>query len=221
MGRAAEVGRPERGRIGGGGLREWAGLLQGVHGLLAQLTLLVVVALDGGEDEHERERAEDERLDEGQHDLEAVQRDRDEGDGEAGDDAQGDLAAVDVAEESHRQRDRLDELEDQLDETHEQRDEAGADALLELVEREELARVAADAEPPEALDVEREEGDEREADGHVDVAGGRPQSVRQADDGDEAAPVERQDEDEERREQGHVAGRARPAHADAEALSDS
>ena len=78
---------------------------------------------------------------------------------EPGDDAERHLAPEDVAEESHRQRDRLDELEDELDEAHEQRDEPGADALLELVEREELRQVAADAEPPEALDLEREEGD--------------------------------------------------------------
>ena len=85
--------------------------------------------------------------------------------------AQRDLAAVDVAEESHRERERLDELEHQLDEAHEQRDEPGADAVLELVEREELAQVAAHAEASEALDLEDDEGDQREADGHVHVAG--------------------------------------------------
>ena len=63
-----------------------------------------------------------------QHDLEAEQADRDERDGQRRDDAERDLAAVDVAEESHRQRDRLDELEHELDQAHEQRDEAGADA---------------------------------------------------------------------------------------------
>ena len=66
---------------------------------------------------------------------------------------------------------------------HEQRDDARADAVLELVEREELAGVALEAEPPEALDVEREEGDERQADGDVDVAGGRPQELDAAHDG--------------------------------------
>ena len=49
-------------------------------------------------------------------------RDRDERDRQRGDDAERDLAAVDVAEESHRERDRLDELEHQLDEPHEQGD---------------------------------------------------------------------------------------------------
>ena len=50
------------------------------------------------------------------------------------------LAAVDVAEESHRQRDGLDELEQELDQAHEHRDDPGADALPELAEREELGR---------------------------------------------------------------------------------
>ena len=75
----------------------------------------------------------------------------------AGDDAERDLAAVDVAEESHRERDRLDELEHELDEADEQGDDPGADAVLELVEREELAEVAAEAELPEALDLEDDE----------------------------------------------------------------
>ena len=43
---------------------------------------------------------------------------------------QRDLATVDVAEESHRQRQRLDELEQQLHEAHEEGDEARADAVL-------------------------------------------------------------------------------------------
>ena len=55
-------------------------------------------------------------------------RDRDDGDGQRGDDAERDLAAVDVAEESHRQRDRLDELEHELDQADEQGDDPGADA---------------------------------------------------------------------------------------------
>ena len=42
----------------------------------------------------------------------------------AGDDAERDLAAVDVAEEPHRQRDRLDELEHELDEADEHGDDA-------------------------------------------------------------------------------------------------
>ena len=72
--------------------------------------------------------------------------DGDEGDGQRSDHAERDLAAVDVAEESHRQRDRLDELEHELDQADEQGDDPGADAVAELVEREELAEVAADPE---------------------------------------------------------------------------
>ena len=76
-------------------------------------------------------------------DLQAVERDRDERHGEAGDDGQGDLPAEDVAEESHRQRDRLDELEDELDEADEEGDEPRPDTVPELVEGEELGEVAA------------------------------------------------------------------------------
>ena len=59
----------------------------------------------------------------------AEQADRDERDGQGGHDAERDLAAVDVAEESHRQRDGLDELEHQLDEADEQGDDPGADPV--------------------------------------------------------------------------------------------
>ena len=48
----------------------------------ATVAFLLVVALDGGHDEHEREDAEDEGLDGVEHELQAVQRDRDEGDGQ-------------------------------------------------------------------------------------------------------------------------------------------
>ena len=80
-------------------------------------------------------------------------------DGQRRDHAERDLAAVDVAEEPHRQRDRLDELEHELDEADEHRDEPGADAVLELVEREELAGVAAEAELAEALGLEDQRSD--------------------------------------------------------------
>ena len=71
--------------------------------------------------------------------------------------AEGHLAAVDVAEESHREGQRLDELEHQLDEADEHGDDARADPILELVEREELAQVPADAEALEALVFEEDE----------------------------------------------------------------
>ena len=51
-------------------------------------------------------------------------RDRDDREGQGGDDAERHLAAVDVAEESHRERERLDELEHELDEADEQGDDA-------------------------------------------------------------------------------------------------
>ena len=130
--------------------RQWAGWSADgswpwtvVERLLGDVALLVLVALDREHDEHEGQDAEDQRLDRVEHDLEAEQADRDERDRQRGDDAERDLAAVDVAEESHRQRDRLDELEHELDEPDEQGDAARRDPVLELVEREELAGIAA------------------------------------------------------------------------------
>ena len=107
----------------------------------------------------------------------------------AGDDAQGDLAAVDVAEESHRQRDRLDELEHELHEADEHRDEARADPDLELVDREELAEVAADAQLAEALDLEDRERHEGQADRDVDVARRRTELLQATDRRDQPDPV--------------------------------
>ena len=50
--------------VGRGGLCGWA-VVQCIDGLfLADVAFLVVVALDRGEDEHQRQHAEDERLDE-------------------------------------------------------------------------------------------------------------------------------------------------------------
>ena len=97
-----------RGRMGGG-------VAKGLHGLVCRLAFLVVVALDGRDREHQGECAEDERLHEGEHDLEPVERDREHRQCKRGDHAQSDLAAVDVAEESHRERQRLDELQHQLE----------------------------------------------------------------------------------------------------------
>ena len=182
------------------------------------MTLVVVVALDGHEDEHQRQRAEDERLDEGQDDLEAVQRDRRQEAGrEAQHDGQRHLAPEDVAEESRRERDGLDELEHELHEPHEDGDEAGADAAAELAEGKELGEVAACPEAPDTLDVEGEEGHQRQADGHVEVAGGGAQPVKVADGWHESAPVEDEDEHEEGREERQVASRLGAAHAQPEA----
>src|SRR6476619_2094243 len=125
-----------------------------VKDLFGHLTLLVAMTLDRKDDEHQRQDAEDEGLDRVQHDLESEQADRDERDGQRGDDAERHLAAVDVAEESHRERDWLHEFEHEFDQADEQRDAAGTDAVLELVEREELAEIAADTEPFEALELE-------------------------------------------------------------------
>src|SRR5689334_9811175 len=133
----------------GGGL-ELRGVALGVaERLLRDVAFLAAMTLDREDDEHEREDAEDEGLDRVEHQLKPDHQDRDDGERQGRDDPQRDLAAVDVAEESHRQRDGLDELEHQLDQPDEQRDDSRSEAVLELVEREELAEVAADAERPE------------------------------------------------------------------------
>ena len=129
---------------------------------------------------------------------------------------EGDLAAVDVAEESEGERDRLDELEHELDETDEQRDDAGADAVLELVEREELAGIALEAELAEALRLEDHERQQGEAQGDVEVARRCPEPLDAADARDQADPVGEQDEQEERGEQRHVRAAGGPGDAESE-----
>src|SRR3954452_9539144 len=118
----------------------------GVDDVLGDVPFFVVMTLDRGKYEDERQDAEDDRLNEVEHALEQQQRHGQEHDGQRRDDADRNLARIDVAEESHRERDGLDELEHQLDEPDEHRDESSADALLEFVEREKLAEVAEDAE---------------------------------------------------------------------------
>ena len=181
---------------------------------------LVAVLLDRERDEHERQDAEDQRLDRVEHAVEQEQRDREDRDGQRRDDAEGDLAAVDVAEESHRQRHGLDELEHELDEADEHGDDAGADAVLELVDREELAEVAPHAEVAEALDLEDQEADQGHADRDVHVARRRPQELDLADRRHEADPVVEQDEQEGADEDRDVGPRGRPGEPDPEVVQE-
>src|SRR5690242_8479428 len=174
--------------------------LGGGEHVLRDVPLLLVMALNGQDDEDEREDAEDEGLDRVEHELQAEQGDGDERDRQRGDDPEGDLATIDVAEESERQRDRLDELEHQLDQAHEHR----ADALPELVQREELAEIAAHAQLPEAEELEDREADEGHPDGDVHVARWRAQLLDLADGRHEADPVVEDDEQECAQEDGQV-----------------
>src|SRR4029079_8357648 len=112
--------------------------------------------------------------------------------------------------------DRLDEFEHELDEPDEQRDAARRDPVLELVEREELARVAAEAEALEPLELEIDEADQGEPEGDVDVARRRPKLVDAPDRRDEAAPVAEQDQQEEGGEQRDVRARRRAGDTQAE-----
>src|SRR4249919_1101081 len=111
--------------VDGLGRELWLVPVRVIEGFLGDVALLVTMALDGEDDEHEGQDAEDQRLDGVEHDFEAEEADRDERDREGRDDAEGDLTAVDVAEEAHRQRDRLDELEHELDQTDKEGDAAG------------------------------------------------------------------------------------------------
>ena len=96
----------------------------------------------------------------------------------------------------------------QLGDANEHGDEAGADAVLELVDREELAQVFAHAETAEAFDLEHDERDDRQADGDVDVARGRAQELDSADDRQQAGPVREQDQQEEADEDRRCRARA-------------
>src|SRR5215203_2939959 len=187
-----------------------------VEGLLGDLALFVPVAFDGEDDKHQGQDAEDQGLDRVEHHLQAEKADRDEGDRERGDDAERDLTAVDVAEEPHRGRHRLDELEHQLDETDEQGDPAGRDPVLELVEREELAEVASDPQSPKTLELEVEEADQCEAERDVDAARWRPQLLDPSHGRHETAPVAEQDQQEEGDEQRDVRLRGRACYAEPE-----
>src|SRR6476660_7542735 len=194
--------------------------LQGVEGLLGHLALLVSVAFDGERDEDQGQDAEDEGLDGVEHHLKAEQADGDERDRQRGDDAECDLATVDVAEESHRERDGLDELEHQFHETDEERNAAGTDPVLELIEREELAEIAADAESAEPLELEVDEADEGQPEGDVHVARRGSQLLDPSDGRDEPAPVAEQDQQEERDEEWDVWLCGGPCDAEAEVAQE-
>src|SRR5688500_241221 len=192
------------GRSGGDVLRGDVALGQVLGEPLVTLRMIVVVGLDGDEGEHEGQDAEDQRLHEIEQELEAHHGHRDDDERQARDDAEGDLAGVDVAEESHRERDRLDELEEELQQADEQGDDARPDAVAEPADVEELAEVAAEAQVPHALDVEHEERQQREPDRDVDVARRCPELFRPSDAGQQAAPVAQEDEQEEGDEDRHI-----------------
>ena len=97
---------------------------------------------------------------------------------------------------------------------------ARRDPVLELVQREELAGVAADAEPPEALELEVDEAHERKPDGDVDVARRGAELLDPSDRRDQPAPVAEQDEDEERDEQRDVRLGRRPGDAQPEVAQE-
>src|SRR5439155_24935861 len=180
--------------------------------------LLGVVRLHRDDRVHEHERREDERLHEVEQAFEQEHPGGNERDRERRDDPERDLTAEDIAEESHRQRDRLDELEQKLNQADEQVDDAASHALAEAADDEKLAQVATHAEAAEALEVEVQERHQREPDRHVHVARGRPQELHLAEERQQAAPVREQDEQEERREKRDVGAGIGPAQGDGPVL---
>ena len=88
--------------------------------------------------------------------------------------------------------------------------------MTELAEREELAQIATNAQTPEPLPLEHQEGDQGQADGDVDIARGGAQLLDPTDRWHEADPVAEQDEQEEPGEDGDIRHRARPGQPDPE-----
>ena len=83
---------------------------------------LLVMPLHGQHGEDEDKDAEDDPLHEAHEELEAIQGNWDVGEGDRGHYGKGKLATVDIAEESHRQGDRLDELQEKLQHADEESD---------------------------------------------------------------------------------------------------
>ena len=131
---------------------------------------LLVMPLHGQHGEDEDKDAEDDPLHEAHEELEAIQGNWDESEGDRGHYGKGKLAAVDVAEESHRQGDRLHDFKEELQHANEEAD-------WTALEREELSEIATDAERANALVVEVDEGDECQANRDVHVARWRAELV--------------------------------------------
>src|SRR3990172_12054759 len=163
---------------------------------LGDIVLLVlVVSLDGDDSEHQGQQRKDECLHEIQQHFEADHGRGNDRDRESRDDAQCNLAAVDVAEESHRQRDRFDELEQKLDDTDEERDQPGREAFRpEGFQAEELAEIPANSQRADPLDVEHREAEESQADCRVHVTCWRTQLMDASYRRHQPAPVAQQDE---------------------------
>ena len=79
---------------------------------------LFVVPLHGEHGEDQDEHAEDEALHQPNEELKAIERKWNECDGDCCHYGKGELATIDVAEESHGERDRLDELKEEFKDTN-------------------------------------------------------------------------------------------------------
>lgn len=143
---------------------------------------LVVVPLHGEHGEDQDKHAEDEALNEPDEELEAVERKRDERNGDGGHHRECEFAAVDVAEESHRERHWLNDLQEELE-------DADEEAYRPTLQREELAEIAAESERTEALIVEVDESNQRKPDGDVDITCWSAELVHSPNARDQAGPV--------------------------------
>ena len=125
---------------------------------------LFVVPLHGEHGEDQDEHAEDEALHEPNEELEAVERNWNKGDCDCCHHSECKFTAVNVAEESHGERDRLDELKEEFKDTNDETDWAA-------LQCEELPKIPAESQRSESLVVKVEEGNECKANGDVHVTG--------------------------------------------------
>jgi len=143
---------------------------------------LVVVPLHGEHGEDQDEHAEDEALHEPNEELKAVERKRDERKGDGGHHRKCEFAAVDVAEESHRERHWLDDLQEELKDADEEPDRS-------TLQREELAEIAAESERTKALIVEVDKCNQRKPNRDVDITRWRAELVHSSNTRDQPRPV--------------------------------
>ncbi len=157
-------------------------------------------------EEDESQHGKHEGLDESDEDLEKEEWERHEERHEMEHHDKEDLPGKDIAEETEGEGDRLADFRDKLENSH-----RGPDAVrLVKGAHEELPRVGSEAERGDAGELDRDDGDQGEGQGEVEVGRSRPEK---RDDGmtplavvpgqadgvhtrEEADPVGREDEEE-------------------------
>ena len=143
---------------------------------------LFVVPLHGKHGEDQDEHAEDEALHQPNEELKAVERNWNKGDCDCCHHSERKFAAVNVAEESHGERDRLDELKKEFKDTNDETDWAA-------LQREELSKIPAESQRSKSLVVKVEEGNECKANGDIDITCWRAEFMDASNAWNEARPV--------------------------------